>query len=384
MRAINVRGLRPDTLSWDRIAQGIRPDECPTRIVDDPFSRVHDAAVVSWRWDRHPESGRSRNLALALRLAQEAGIDLVFVDLVSIDQTLPKDRLLRAVVSLANLFASIPVIAAYDEETATMREWSSVLRRPWILSEIKAYCQNPTSVTYVGYRHGPTQRRDLSFANEVSVLRSEGYADTIFEVLCGRVRMTDSADFAEILAEFHEAVAACHKAFARPDYLFAVFLLTAAYERRQVVVRDGAHLDYGFRLNVDNPQLDEIGLERFRLGPYMSNVAMYESARSVLLDGSEIAVWRSKMTSSYDRNWIDVLPHAEDAILDAAGLSLEARVDYRGTSELRTAFLRLDRDAPTPLIGERAASLEEGRWLDEIPEPSGVTLGFNPDLWRRS
>ena len=341
------------------------------------------AAVVSWRWDRSPSTGRSRNLALAVKHAQEAGIQQLFVDLVSVDQALPKPLLLHSVVGLANLFASIPVIAAYDEENATMEAWSQTLQRPWILSEVRAFSQNPTRVTYVGYRHNDSLRRDISFANEVSVIRSSGYAACIFEILCGRVEMTDIADFDQILAEFSEPVSASYSTFRRADYLLAVFLLTANYEKHQRVSRSGNDVDYGFRLEVADPMFDRVGLERFTVGPFINEGASFESARPLLLDGNPVAIWRSKMTSSYDRNWIEVLADAEDRIFHAVNLSQEARNAYKSGTGMRTAFLRITNDAPTPSINERAASLSRECWLETIPDPKATTLGFNPELWRK-
>jgi hypothetical protein len=371
-----------NALSWARVAAGISTQELPTETLEAPASRGGTAAILSWRWDRDPITGRSRNLALALKHGREMGLQHLLVDIVSIDQTLPKPLLLRSVVDLANLFASIPVIAAYDEEEAIMDAWSRTLQRPWILSEIRAYCQNPTRVTYVGYRHCSDRRRTKSFANEVSMIRSAGYAACILEILCGRVQMTDVADFAQILAEFAEPVEACHATFSRADYLLAVFLLTARYERGQAVSRVGRDVDYGFRMDVGDPMFDRVGLTRFAVGPFLEETAPYESARALTLDGQQVAVWRSKMTSSYDRNWIEVLPDAEDHIFRAVNLPPEACRSYKERSGLRTAFLRIDKAAPTPAIGERAACLARGRWLQKVPAPQATSVGFNPDLWR--
>jgi hypothetical protein len=382
LNAIDVAGIPGGVLSWDRVVDGVAVENLPKCKIDEPTSHVHDAAVLSWRWDRQADTGRSRNIALALKHAQEAGINYLFIDVVSLDQSLPKASLLRSVVDLANLYSSIPVIAAYDEEPATMDDWSNTLQRPWILSEIRAYCQNPTNVTYVGYRHSPDCRRGLSFANEVSVIRSSGYAGCILEILCGRVKMTDVADFTNILAEFSDVVSACYSKFARADYLLAVFLLTAKYERHQTVSRSQGNVDYGFRTDVADPMFDRVGLEQFTVGPFLDEKVSFQSAQPLVVNGHNVAIWRSKMTSSYDRNWIEVLPDAEDHIFAAVGLSEEASTAYKQRSGLRTAFLRIDKNAPTPSITEHAADLTGQSWLREIPAPEGTTLGFNAELWR--
>lgn len=343
-----------------------------------PPSPTDPVAVVSWRWDRDAATGRSRNVALALKHAAEAGIDYLVLDLVSIDQTLPTHDLLQSVVGLANLYASIPVIAAYDLERASVKRRDRTLERPWILSEMRALSRNPTTVTHVGFRQAP---RELSFANEVSVARSSGYAACVFEVLSGRVEMFEVADFRHILAEFTDAVAACYSALPRPDYLLAVFLLTACYERHQNVERRGRKVDYGFRLDVHDPGFERLGLTRFSVGPYDGRTGSYEWAHTLRLDGRPVAISRGKMTSSYDRNWIEIPQGAEDRIFDVVGLDARARRAYKTRSGLRTAFLQISEDDPTPRVRERIASLSRGKWLAAVPHPRGVTLGFNPDLW---
>jgi hypothetical protein len=118
------------------------------------------------------------------------------------------------------------------------------------------------------------------------------------------------------------------------------------------------------------------------LGPYLNETAPFESARALLLDGHEVAIWRSKMTSSYDRNWIEVLGESEDHIFRAVKLSQEASDAYKNRSGMRTAFLRIDKNAPRPSIREHAASLTEKCWLEKVPDPEGSTLGFQAELWR--
>lgn len=380
-RAVDVQQIPANALSWDRVSEGIRADSLVTCTGEDLTAHRDAAAVLSWRWDRDA-AGRSRNVGLALKHAQETGVRFLFLDLISIDQTQPRDLLLSDVVRLANLYSTIPVIAAYDERGATMDDWSQALSRPWIRSEIRAYCQNPSSITYVGFLHGPTSPRALSFANEVSVIRSTGYAATVLEVLHGRAAMTDVADFAEILAEFHDVVSACYERLNRDDYLLAVFLLTALYEKHQTVEHDGKQLNYGFRTDVSDAKFEHMGLERFSVRPFDGPTRSYEWAKIICLDGEALAIWRTRMTSSFDRNWVEVLPEAENRIFDAVQLPTAARTKYREQPTLRTDFLRIDKHAPTPTINERAANLEEEVWRDDLPPPKGTTLGFNADLWR--
>lgn len=155
----------------------------PTEVIDSDSLSTDSAAVISWRWDRDPLTGRSLNTALALKYAQEADIAFVFIDAVTVDQTQPSDLLRESVANLAVLCRQLPVIAAYHEGTFDMGEWWRTFQRPWILSEVRAYCQNPTAVTHVGFRYDATECRDLSFANHVSVVRGQGYASAILDVV---------------------------------------------------------------------------------------------------------------------------------------------------------------------------------------------------------
>lgn len=381
LRAVDVKRIPTNVLSWDRLLEGVAVSKLPTCLVHEPEKQTEAVAIVSWRWDLNSLTGRSRNLAFALKHAQETEVERLFLDVVSVDQTLCKDDLLRAVVALANLFECVPVIAVYDEPSGARDTWSRTLQRPWILSEIRAFSKNSTHVTNIGLRHSDTDANHLSFANEVSAIRSSGYAACVLEILHGRVAMTDIADFRWILAEFSDVILACFQAFGRGDYLLAVFLLTAGYERRQVVERGGHSADYGFRTNVGSMHFDQFGLERFTLVASDEHIA-FGYAKTLLLDGQPVAIWRSRMTSSFDRNWIEVLPVAEACILEAADVSADMRSVFGARSEFRTTFLQIDKDAATPRIRERAVNATRGGWMAKVPRPQATSLGFDPGLWR--
>jgi|GEM_PF-6099756 len=383
LNAIDVESVSAVLLSWQHLRSGVNPDELPQCRVAAPNSLTDDAAVLSWRWDRSNETGRSINLGLALKYCREHGIRFLFVDVISIDQTLPKSLLLSDVLQLQDLFRAIPVIAAYDEQAVRPSDLGNTLQRPWILSELRVACQNPTRVTYIGYRYESGQTRSLSFANELSVIRSTGYADCILDILHGKVRMTDEGDLAVILSEYSDILSACHRTLSRGDYLLATFLLTAMHEKSQVVEDGQTEHNHGFRTSYGVLQFDRMGLQRFTLGPYTGHVRPYESARTLQFDGAPVAIWRSIMTSSFDRNWLEVFPAAASCIMGAIGVPQEGRETYETRHTNRTAFLRISKTAPTPAVSEYGISLGEEKWLECVPDPQGTTLGFNPKLWRR-
>ena len=355
----------------------------PRSLVNESELSEDRCAVLSWRWDRSAADGRSRNLALALKHAKDSGIRHLFVDLVTVDQSQKKEQLLRSVVGLSRLYQTIPVIAAYDETDVAPSERDRTMGRPWILSEARTYSQNPSSVTYVGYRHGADSVRELSFANSLSVIRSSGFASCILGVMQGHVRMMDVADFAYILAGSSDVVAAYNRRFCRSDYLLATFLLALAHEKTQQVEDGAVSRQRGFRTDYGSLSFESIGLERFGLAPYDGPVRAYEWAKTLQLDGVAVAIWWTKMTSSFDRNWIEVLPNAVDRILETSAASDEATAAYRSGQASRTAFLQIPATAPAPWVRELGADLTEGRWLQTLPAPRAQTVGFNPDLWLR-
>lgn len=195
--------------------------------------------------------------------------------------------------------------------------------------------------------------------------------------------MTDPADFAWILRGFTDVVHACYAAFERSDYLLATFFLTALHDKRQVVqTGDGSEQDFGFRLDVHEPRFDEMGLLRFGLAKYDGGTGHAHFASWITLDGTAIAVWRARMTTSYDRNWIEILPGADGQILDTAGVPADVQASYREHGELRESVIQISGDSPRPSVRELGADLNVGAWLAELPAPEGETLGFDETLWQ--
>jgi hypothetical protein len=190
--------------------------------------------------------------------------------------------------------------------------------------------------------------------------------------------MSDIGDFRLILSPFADLLSACHAHLNRADFLIAVFILAAKYEKHQFVERDGQQVDYGFRTQVADLGLEHYGTQRFTVQSDPTHEAPWETGRLLCLDGQPVAALRSKMTSSFDRNWVLVLPQADARVAAAVGFSPAA--DEPPASP--TSFLLLDRKAPTPSVRERAAYATRGGWMAQAPDPGGTTLGFKADLWK--
>ena len=142
--------------------------------------------------------------------------------------------------------------------------------------------------------------------------------------------MTDEADFALILAEFSEILSACNRTFSRGDYLLATFLLTAIHEKSQVVEDGQKTHNHGFRTSYASIHSEEMALVKFTLAPYRGYLRSFESGQTLRLNRTPaVAIWRSKMTSSFDMNSIEVLPVAAERIMPKV---------TRVRGRLRTAF----------------------------------------------
>jgi len=374
--AVDISQLSPDKSSWENVRLGIDLDSLPRVLVSAPATHVKDAAILSWRWDREHFLGKSRNVALALLHARESGLSYLFLDYVSVEQSLSKTALLQKVLQFGQLYAKIPVIAAYDEDGKNSVQFHNDLRRPWILHELRKSSTNPTSITHVGFRSASLPRRQSSFENEIYLIRKSGFAHVIYDLLEETVRMTSIEDLALILPEFEIVFSSAFTAMSRTDYLLSAFLLTAYYQPGQQVDKEGTQVGYGLRINYHETCFEKDGFfDRYTLGPSGSTGRSFEWEHNILLDGKPVAILRTKMTSSYNRNWIEVLPSAESHILDSLKLVGEARTNYEMRQAEKRASLYVDQTAPEPAVNERLAAIEKEDW-SAIPNPEGASLGF--------
>lgn len=104
--------------------------------------------ILSYRWD-FSSSNCSKNILVAIEYCIKKKLDYLFLDVVSVDQSLPRDQLIQRVAGLKSLYSTMPVIAAYDNETDDYLVHT--IRRPWITSEVLAYAQNPLGVEYLSF-----------------------------------------------------------------------------------------------------------------------------------------------------------------------------------------------------------------------------------------
>jgi hypothetical protein len=359
--AVDVRSISTIDCSWQTVRDGFDISRLPRRIVQrKDFDR---SAVLSWRWDRDLFQGRSRNVALALHHAMKTGIELLFVDVVTVDQTLSPAKLPDKVSELAVLYKELPVIVAGDRPDVPQEEWDRTFRRPWLLYEARSYAVNSAGITYLGYRDAASSEvPQADFADEVERIRTSGFAIYVFYVLWGYVGMQNPEDLKYILRPFYSLFGYLYEQMSRNDFLFSVFMVCAINAPGQIVHSGDRQIDNGYRINFHDLRLDAITFERFSIGEHEPSRHV-ETKRTISLNGHPVAEWRSKMTTSYDRNWIKVLPNADDRLFDLMKVPNPVREGYKNNIHERQACLYLDLNAPKPDVRQFTAYLNSEHWM---------------------
>ena len=325
--AIEVDRIDPDGISFGASRADTGPSMLPTSVVRLPLEDPSAVAVLSWRWDVLDGTRSSRNASLAIAQAARMGVRHLFMDVVSIDQGLRGDELMRAVVEFSALYSRIPVLAAYDQVGLGQREWTRIMRRPWILREARAFHANPNPIVYVGHAREQGADESLGFRHMLKRIWGSSFTHSILHVLCGQVGMYTVSDLRFIMPEHAEILSAAYEQMSRND-----FLLTAAI-LAQVPVDD-------LRLN-EELDLAEVDFDRYTCLPAPG--LSYDTNQDLLLDGEKIATWMSHYNLYMDhyRRKLEVVPDAERRIHRALGMSEEDFQRYAARADERRQSLVL-------------------------------------------
>lgn len=248
--ALVVDQTTKDHLRWN--AQGrIDTHNLPITVVH--LSSLNEenipaVAIVSWRWDTEPDE-ISRNLLSAVILAKHEYIAYLFIDTISIDQRLPKDKLIKRVAAFSKLYSKLPVIVAYDRDDND--SFQRVMYRPWLLTELRAIRDNPYPVTYAGHMATKgTQAYGFTYCFEH--IWRHSFMATIVAILMGEMQMTDTSDFRFILSPISDAIQAAYAQMNQQDYLLTVALLYLPFLPGEIYFRENIQLlgyeQYEFRL----------------------------------------------------------------------------------------------------------------------------------------
>jgi hypothetical protein len=325
-------------------------------------------AIVSWRWDVDPSTGHSTNVDLVLREAASTGVSCLPLDVASIDQRLTGSALLGEVAHFSSLYERLPVFAAYDDPSApkTTYGWMHVMRRPWILRELRAMFSNPHPITYVAHAAGQgtgNTEGSFGFRHMLGRVWVTSFTHSLLYVLGGQVGMYSPRDLRFVLPEHASILDAAFEQLGTND-----FLLTAA-----LLVQAQAEAD-DTRLNSDN-DISAIAFDRYRLERDSEQSTGYLAVDTVLLDGEPVADWRSRYTRYDDyRRWLEVRPDAERTIHRALGLTDHDLASYQATAEARRRSLYFSTDARDAAdereihIIDRSASTAGGKVAEAVTD----------------
>ncbi|KAF4450448.1 Heterokaryon incompatibility [Fusarium austroafricanum] len=302
------------------------PIETVTLPLDDPST----AAVLSWRWDTDEKNHTSRNILSSVSAAKRMGFRYLFMDIISIDQTLEANALLSRVVEFTSLYRTIPVIAAYDKIGT---DFNLTVRRPWISNEIQAYRHNPTRIIYVShnnqgggkvekeYSHLPEDIASFEFARMAERIWTTHFATTILMLLKGEISMESISDLKHIMPELAPVLELAYDKMSRNDFLMTAALLAQTGLNGTGVVNDSVT-----KANIHNgPELKEYDIYHF----ICTEARMKQENFEIYLckDGYEeilVGEWIMRHNFYYDDAYycrLRVREDAERAICTELGMS---------------------------------------------------------------
>jgi len=206
--------------------------DLPVQTVKLPVDDLSTIAVLSWRWDGEHELQGSRNAFCAVQQTKKLGIKYLFIDVISIDQRLSGDDLLRHVVAFSQLYKTIPVIAAYD---IVRGDLEITVYRPWIISEAKSFRYNPTRIIYVGHQNAghtdimaPKKTSASYFEGALKDIWGRGFAESILGIHGGTFDITSISDLKFIIPSWARVFEVAYEQMSRGKMSRNDYLLTAA------------------------------------------------------------------------------------------------------------------------------------------------------------
>lgn len=323
MKAIDLAKITDDAFHTNSTGQRLAVIErLPRELITPPFD-TERMAVLSWRWDliETPQQA-SRNVYVAIQEALGQGMDYLFMDMVSIDQTLEGDSLIQEVVAFSELYAHLPVMATYDKADTT-DEWIRTMRRPWIFHETTLYRHNPTHITYVAHIKGQGDS-GFGFEHMIDMVWRTSINRTIVYVLLDELGMGNIADFRYILFKDEAILAAAHEKMSRNDYLLTAALLATDPELTP-------------RLN-DNQTIESAEFEQYSLGEEIGTGLIYQ--RDIVLGDTKVAEWHQ--TGMNNQGDLRYKMYCEATLRDVLR-------QYLGIPKQDNTFeLDYDHDAPKP------------------------------------
>ncbi|MGW1738772.1 hypothetical protein ACWCPQ_08160 [Nocardia sp. NPDC001965] len=310
----------------------IAPRDLPTAVVS-PIASESQAAL-SWRWDLDGD-GLSWNIGAAITFAIEIGLEHLFIDVVSVDQSLPDHELIAAVADFTALFGSLRVLAAYDEvERRGSRDFLRVMRRPWIALEISHMRRSRQPVHYVAHVSDQGAAESFGFRHMAERIWSTSFANSILYVLVGHNDMHRTDELRFIVPEYFDVLSNIVHLLTRTDSLLLAALLAQT--------ADGS-IDWRVNgdINIRDCRFDRLELMRTDGSPgFWSNW-------NILLDGTHVGVWSEKdyVRDGGSRRKLAPVTMLEDVLRAKLGVAIARRSPGMETARYksRVADVELDR-----------------------------------------
>jgi hypothetical protein len=335
--AIDIQALANRPSVWIADNREIAVGDLPTCYVPLRGPTSKSSAVLSWRWDLDEKTRTSRNVSLAVEFARRTGIRYLFMDLVTVDQTLRSNELAKSVANLSSLYKVLPVIAAYDERH--VETWRFTMRRPWIMHEVRSYWNNPYPITYLGYVSGQGSEAINGvrvFPYMLNRVWNSSFTDTVLMVLGNQINMPTIADFQHLMPEHARVIRVAFDKFPRNDYLLTVAILAQFFANVAVINKD---LWLTSDLKVYSFKDGTLSLQGKRVATLSATPAY------VLRDSRHSDTGLFAQTSSLDdfdgKIRFRVMQNAEWAIWRALGLSRREYIGYALRRQTRRRSLVL-------------------------------------------
>ncbi|KAE8378108.1 hypothetical protein BDV26DRAFT_198700 [Aspergillus bertholletiae] len=311
-------------------------------------------AILSWRWDGDIHS--SRNIASAVHAAKTMSIKYLFVDQVSIDQTLDGDALIEKIQAFSKLYTALTVIVAYDKID---EDFTKTVHRPWIFYEMRLYRYNPGQVIYVSHcdqgteylvpkdRYLGTNFWGYRFCSYFMLSWMSSFMTTIFHILRGSIHMTSISDLKFIMPPYARILSTAYEIMARNDYLLTAGLLY------------GACTDTTWSLPWN---IRTMNYRRYRfksrMGPTFQDHSSLWTKYDIYLDGIKVAEWERNLLEVESWYTLSIVQGADQAVLKALALNdSEFLREYSLQEEARCTCLRMPHENRVPLPTVKLASV---------------------------
>jgi hypothetical protein len=230
----SLRAVSIDDVSIENLQLGISDTNTPDTELSSCLVKLpvdsSSLAVLSWRWDGDHKGRGSKNILAAIIYAKQVGIRYLFIDVVSIDQNLQGDALIKQVMFFSTLYRTIPVLAAYTEEGSYF--WHTA-HRPWILTEMLLIRTSPFEVTFIDYSIDGlySQQSNKTIYSIFRGLAGPGRAllDCLLSLLYRQCDMAALSDLKFLMPSYAKVLAIAYEKMSRNDYVLTAIALLQLY-----------------------------------------------------------------------------------------------------------------------------------------------------------